>query len=424
MDLVFEKSVLNGSVQIPPSKSIAHRAIIASSIAVGTNYINNISYSDDILSTISAMENFGVVFEKEYNRLKVVSKGLEMIDRNFYFNESGSTVRFVIPLALGFGGEFYFDGDLPLRKRPLSAYFEMFEDHKIQYDRVEPELNLPLKVKGKLENSVYYILGDMSSQFITGMLFGLSNVKGESVVGVLNALESKRYIDLTISVLKDFGCVIENIEYQTFLVKKSEYNNIDYTVEGDYSQVAFFVLAGAIGRDIIVKGLNINSIQGDKDIIGIFEKFGGKVTKLGDGYIFHKSKLKGVSSGINVNDVPDLAPVIFALASIANGETKVYGIERLRIKESDRAKTMAIELSKLGANVKDKGSYMQIKGVRKLKGGVTINSHNDHRVAMTLAVLSSICNEKVTILGCECVQKSYPKFFEDLKEINSKFSEL
>ncbi|MFV0520670.1 MAG: 3-phosphoshikimate 1-carboxyvinyltransferase [Lachnospirales bacterium] len=419
MDVTISKSELKGSVKAPPSKSISHRAIIASSLSKGQSIIYNIAYSKDILATIDAMENFGVEFIKNDDLLVINSKELTIKESYFNCQESGSTLRFTIPIALSIGGEFIFDGYESLKKRPVNVYKSIYDKDDIFNEKLSNN-HLPLLLRGKLLGDTYNIVGDVSSQFISGMIFGLANLKNinKKKIVISNKMESKAYIDLTIEVLKKYGVEVLNNNYESFEIVKDTFEACDFVVEGDFSQVAFFVLAGAIGEKVSVSNLNLKSIQGDREIINIAKKFGIRVEEKEDEYIFYKSNTYGIN--IDISEWPDLAPVIFALGVISEGETIVNGISRLRIKESDRVLSMVTELTKLGANICDCGEYVKIigNGDRVLKGGVTIETWNDHRVAMTLSVLSTLCEEKVVIKDAECVEKSYKNFFNALKKLN------
>ncbi len=423
MNIEVKKSILNGKVLIPPSKSITHRAIISASLASGQSTLYNVSYSKDILSTISNLEQLGVYFEKSKNTLKVFSSGIQCDEEYFNCTESGSTLRFLIPLVLSLGGEYIFDGYESLKLRPINTYNPIFEKSKIEYTYLSSKY-LPLLLKGQLKAGDYEIDGNISSQFISGLIYGLSNTDGNSTITVKNDLESKPYIDLTIDVLKSFGVTVINENYTVFKIQKSKYKPTDFTIEGDYSQLAFFALAGILGKEVRVYGLNKNSKQGDKKLIEILEQFKVNVDEAEDCYIFSHSNPQGTT--IDIRQTPDLAPTLFALATISSGETIIYGIERLRIKESDRVKSMTSELKKLGANIEVFDNYVKIigNGTKKLKGNVTLFSWNDHRVAMTLSILSTICEQPVIIKDVNCVNKSFTNFYDVLTTLNCNFSEI
>ncbi len=413
MNVTINSSKLKGQIKIPPSKSVAHRSIISGALSNGKSIIKNIDYSKDIISTIEALTCLGVNITKKENAVEIVSNKLYLKKDYINCNESGSTLRFLIPIALTLGKSVTFDGENFLKQRPLYPYFKIFEKSNIFF---EINNKLPLYLKGQLKSGSYVIQGDVSSQFITGLLFALPLV-GDSEVHVLNC-QSKGYIDITIDVLKDFGVNVINNNYETFYIKKSSYIPRTYEVEGDYSQIAFFALGGIIGEEITVTGLNLNSKQGDKNIINVLNTLGVKYKTNKDGYTFYNSSLKG-DYEINIQNMPDFGPVLFCIGTVIKGTLKIKGIERLKIKECDRVLAMVTELKKLGANIENKNDYVIIKGGKPLKSNVTLNGWNDHRVVMSLAVLCSTLNN-TTITDATSVNKSYPKFFEDFNKIGGK----
>ncbi len=419
MDITVNKSELNGEIIIPPSKSMSHRQIISGSLSKGISKISNIVYSEDINATIDAMESLNIRIKKEKDCVIVGHDSIEVKKNYINCNESGSTIRFLIPIAVAVSKNetIKFDGKEGLRKRPLQIYEDEFVKKGISWNCSND--NLPVEIKGELKSGIYKIRGDVSSQFITGLLYGLSLVEGKSKIEIIGDLKSKGYVDLTIKSMLDFGVKVINNNYKSFEIEKSEYKPCDVIVEGDYSQLAFYGLAGVLGKEITVKGFNDKekSLQGDKEIIKMLKKFGVKIEEFKDGYKFYKSETKGIE--VDVSDVPDLAPVLCCVGAISTGVTIIKGIERLKIKECDRGMAIVTELSKLGCNIKHKGSYIEIVG-SKLIGNVTLNSYNDHRIAMALTILgSSIGNIKIK--NIESINKSYPEFLNDFKKIKGDF---
>ncbi len=406
---------------MPPSKSITHKAIIASSLAKGKSTIYNISDTKDILATIGVMENFGVKFQRDEDIIHIDSSDFKICEAYFNCYESGSTLRFTLPIALSVGGEFIFDGLDSLKKRQLDVFNLIFKQDEINNKELG-NFHLPILLKGKLKSDTYHLDGEMSSQFLSGMLFGLSNINDdvERTIVVDTKLESKAYVDLTIDVLESFGVIVQNENHEKFTIIKKEYTPREYTVEGDFSQVAYFALAGIIGNKVFVDSVNKKSKYGERAIIDIVKSFGARVEELDDGYVFYKSKTKGIT--VDVSEVPDLAPVIFSLGAISEGETIVTGIDSHRLLEDDIVLSMITELRKLGANILEVGDHVKIIGVEKLKGGVVLESYNDHRVAMALGVLATICDEEVIIKNAECVEKSFKMFFHVLKKLNCQLT--
>ena len=370
--LRLSKSKLNGTVKVPPSKSMSHRAIICAALGRGTSIIENIDYSDDINATIDAMVALGAVINKE--RDKVIISGIYREDavknavRYIDCNESGSTLRFIIPISLLFDGMTKFIGKGNLGKRPLDTYFDIFKEQGIKYNNVENELNMI--VKGMLKPGEFSLPGNISSQFITGLLFSLPLLDGDSKINISTNIESKGYIDLTLDCMKDFGIEIENRDYKEFIIRGNQkYISRNYRVEGDYSQAAFYLAADALGSDVAITDLKKNSLQGDKEVIDILERMGAK-------FIVDKNNIKCnvedklVSTVIDASQCPDIIPVISLVAALAKGRTEIINAGRLRIKECDRLKAVATELNKLGAKIVEKEDGLIIDGVDELQGGV------------------------------------------------------
>lgn len=411
---------LTGAVTIPPSKSLSHRAIICSALANGKSTVENLIFSKDIIATSEAMRSLGI--EMELKDSSIVIKGtddLKLVNNEIDCNESGSTLRFIIPIALLTSEEVTFKGRGRLTTRPLDSYYNIFDKEGIVYDN---KSGLPLKVKGSLKPSVYEIEGNISSQFITGLMFTLPLLNGDSTIKIIGELESKGYIDLTIDVLKQYGIEIENNNYQEFVIKGNQkYTPQDYRVEGDYSQVAFFIVAGLLGGEVTCLDMKKDSLQGDKVIIDIARSMGANIEVLDDKIIVHPSRTYGAV--VDAAQCPDLVPAIAALAAVSEGETRIINAERVRIKESDRLKAMCTELNKIGADVAETKDGLIIKGKFMLEGGV-VDGWNDHRIVMALAVVASKCMGDLTIEGSEAITKSYPTFFKDFKKLGGEVDEL
>lgn len=422
MKIEIKPCVLSGSVEIPPSKSYSHRAIIAGALSNKNrkSKIENIIFSEDIETTIQIMENFGAVIKKNEKSVEIFGNNGNITIQNKYVqcNESGSSIRFLMPLSLVNKNEIIFDGKGKLIERPLYSYYKIFEKQKIFYETSNGKL--PVKIKGKLNSGLYEIDGDISSQFITGLLYTLPLLEGNSKLIINKNLESKGYVDLTLKMLELAGIKIKNNNYKSFDIKgKQQYNPINYTVEGDYSQVAFWIVAGIISsninNEIKCLHMNKNSLQGDREIINIVEKMGAKIEFCKDTIIIKPSKTKGAI--IDVAQCPDLAPILTVLAALSEGESQIINGERLRIKESDRLAAIRTELNKLGAKIEEIGDSLLIKGVEKFEGGVEVSGWNDHRIAMSLAIASTKCEKKIILNGAESVKKSYPHFWEEFEKM-------
>lgn len=411
---------LKGKVKIPPSKSMAHRAVICAALSNGLSKLTNIDYSDDIIATIDAMKSLGAIINKKDYYLEVI--GIKSPDnkckdidseRIIDCNESGSTLRFLVPIAAIFDGANRFIGRGNLGKRPLDTYYNIFDEQGIKYTYKEGILDLV--TEGKLKAGEFKVKGNISSQFITGLLFTLPLLEGDSKIIITTEMESKGYIDLTLSAMKDFGIKIINNDYREFIIKGNQtYVSRDYRVEGDYSQAAFFLCADALSNEVIAEDLKLDSLQGDKEVIDILERMGVKITPKDNGFL-GKAPENLKSTIIDGSQCPDIIPVVSLVACLCEGSCEVVNAGRLRIKECDRLAAVTSELNKLGGKITEKEDGLIIEGVKKLKGGVEVWSHKDHRIAMTLAIASTVCDEPIVIKDYECVSKSYPMFWDDFK---------
>ncbi|WP_195244936.1 3-phosphoshikimate 1-carboxyvinyltransferase [Clostridium celatum] len=425
-DLKVYPSILEGEVKIPPSKSMAHRAIICAALSDGFCKIENIDYSDDIIATIDAMNSLGAKIVKYKDYIEVTgaygnSADIEDI-RVIDCNESGSTLRFLVPISLLFKGKNKFIGRGNLGKRPLTTYYNIFEKQDITYSYEEGKLNLI--VSGELKPGIFEIEGNVSSQFITGLLFTLPLLNDDSKIIITTEMESKGYIDLTLRAMSDFGIEVINNDYKEFIIKGNQrYKARNYRVEGDYSQAAFFLCADSLGNNVLCKDLDLNSLQGDKEVIDILERMN---------VIFNASAIgvKGTTSGqlvstiIDGSQCPDIIPVLTAVAALTKGKTEIINAGRLRIKECDRLAAVTSELNKLGAKIVEQEDGLIVTGVEILKGNVEVWSHKDHRIAMTLAIASTKCEEPIVIKDYECIAKSYPNFFDDFVSLGGKIERL
>jgi len=420
--IIIKPKLLKGNIVVPSSKSLGHRGIIAAALSRGISRVYNIQLSKDIEATMELMKELGAVVNIEDQNLYIDGRKMFSYEKKLDLRcrESGSTLRFLIPLALTKDGDYIFHGEGKLISRPLEPYYEIFEEKGIKYSREED--GLPLKVSGKLTSGTYRVRGDISSQFITGLLFSLPILEDNSRIQITTKLESKGYIDLTLDILKDFGIEIENNNYKEFNIRGAQkYNCRNYYVEGDYSQGAFFLVAGALGSSIVCYGLNKDSLQGDKVILDILEAMGCNVEESKEGIKVKPSKTKGIE--IDASNCPDLVPILTVLASLSEGETKIVNAKRLRIKECDRLHAITKELNKLGANIIELEDSLIISGVNELKGG-EVDSHNDHRIVMALAIAATRARGNVIINNPSAVEKSYPNFFKDYFKLGGEGDEF
>lgn len=413
---------LKGTINIPPSKSLSHRAIICAALSAGESNIGNIVFSDDIHATCDAMRSLGASIEKtSETSLKIKgSFPLELKEEEIDCKESGSTLRFLIPISLLAQGKAVFKGRGKLVSRPLGSYYNIFDEQEINYKNDDG--NLPLHLEGSLSPGEFKLEGDISSQFITGLMFTLPLLNGDSKIIMTSELESKGYVDLTIDMLDKFGVKVINNDYKEFTIKGGqEYKARDYRVEGDFSQAAFWLVGGILGERIDCKDLDPDSLQGDKAILHLIEEMGGNLNLEDLSFIAKKSNTKGIV--IDASEWPDIVPILTVLAALSEGETRIINAARLRIKESDRLKAISTELNKLGADVKELEDGLVIRGRKDLTGG-TVDSWNDHRIAMALAIASIRCTGDVTITNSDVVKKSYPHFWEDFKSLGGDIDEF
>jgi len=409
---------LNGAIDIPSSKSLCHRAIIASALAEGTSIINNIILSEDILATINAVQALGAKVTIDKDKAIVTGTSFQNIQNSTIdCKESGSTLRFIIPLGLLAGCEIRYIGSGNLCNRPLDPYIEIFKEQGIKFS--SPKLSM--NIEGELKHGDFVLKGSISSQFITGLMFALPMLQGNSTIYIIDALESKAYIDLTLDTLKNFGIHIENNNYRSFFIKGFQhYKAISYTVEGDYSQAAFWIAAGLLGQEVICNSLSNDSKQSDKAFIDIMIKCGGQIKINKSSITASKSQLNAFDA--DVSQYPDIAPILAVVAALSNGTSHITGASRLRIKECDRLMAISTELNKLGAEVYENEDNLVIVGKEWLKGG-EVDSWGDHRIAMALSIASLRCTNPITINNSSVVSKSYPGFFKDFIKLGGIINE-
>ena len=396
MTVKIEKSKANGVIEAPPSKSIAHRALICGALGEGSE-IHNLAYSKDIQATIDCLKNMGAYVEKDGDRVKIggLNSGNVLENVEVFCNESGSTLRFLIPLAMLFGKKITFSGSERLFERPLSVYENICREQGIFFEKNSNSVT----VHGKLRAGKYDVPGDISSQFITGLLFVLPLLEDDSVLTVTGKFESASYIDLTLSAMRSFGVDISRNDNVFYINGGQRYKTQNYTVEGDCSNAAFLEAFNVIGGNVDVKGINPDTLQGDRVYKDMFDS------------------LKNNKKAFDLSDCPDLAPIMFAMAAYLGG-AEFTGTARLRIKESDRAAAMAEELAKFGIEVSVFDDSVTVhKGVLKEPTEV-LYGHNDHRIVMALSLLCSVMGG--TIEGAESVAKSYPDYFEKIEGLGIK----
>lgn len=408
MDIKITPKKLTGRVTAPPSKSVAHRLLICAAFAKGESVIKNISSSKDMQATIGCLKALGAKIELKGDTAYI--KGIETPSKTAELDccESGSTLRFLIPAACALGVNAVFIGEGRLPQRPITPYLDTLPTHGVKFDH---DKTMPFSVSGKLTPGRYEIRGDVSSQFITGLLLALPLCEGDSEIVITTALESKPYIDITLGAMREFGVDAE-WNGNTFIIKGGQtYQPRELSVEGDHSQAAFFEVAGALGADIEILGLNVNSYQGDKKIIEIIRE------------IVYNSNDRLKPFEADVADIPDLVPILSVLASFCDGKSRIYNAGRLRIKECDRLSAMAVSLNACGGKVTELPDELIIEGVGSLKGG-EVPDFNDHRIPMAMSIAAMRSDAPVIIRGAQSVAKSYPDYWEVYKSLGGVFEEI
>lgn len=395
-------SKTSGEVSAPPSKSFAHRYLIGSVLSRGKCVIKNVADSDDISATLSCIERLGGSVTKDGNTVTVIPTNEKQIENAvFDCKESGSTLRFFIPVVLATGAKnCTFSGSERLLARGIKEYEKLFENSDVIIKSDEKSI----EISGTLSAGNYEISGEVSSQYTTGMLFALSVLDGKSTLKITGNAESRAYVDMTIKVLKDFGADIAEPEKNFFEINgKGRLSPGEFTVEGDWSNAAFLIALSRLLGTISVSGLNENSVQGDRFCTVAFDM------------------LDGENAAIDLKDCPDLAPILFAYAAYKNGG-KFINTRRLRVKESDRANVMAEELKKFGANVKVYENSVEIEKTQLKPPIVPLCGHNDHRIVMALSVLAAVFGAEIG--GAEAINKSYPDFFRVIKKAGVNVYEI
>lgn len=420
MKVKLSPSKLNGTVDAPASKSCLHRALICAAAADKETKIFASSFSKDIKATISCLNSLGARFE--YGEGSITVYPIEKTDEECILdcNESGSTLRFMLPFAAALGRKSTFVGSQRLGERPLLPLCKVLSENgvKVSYGKSF----LPCTISGRLTRGTYETEGNISSQFITGLLLALGVLGGGKIYST-TPLESASYIDITTDIQKIFGIETEQKENSFIIPEGQKYTSPSYfKAEGDYSNGAFFLVAGALSSEdgLTVTSLFEKTCQGDKAVVDVLMKMGAKIARDEDKITVFKSELKAVE--IDCSDIPDLVPILCVAASAAEGTSVFRNINRLRMKESDRVQTTADMLISLGGKIEFDENNIYVTGA-SLKGG-TVSSANDHRIAMSAAVASLICEGDVITEDAQAVEKSYGDFYEKFIELGGKCSEL
>jgi len=410
MNITVMKSYLSGAIDILPSKSHLHRLLIACALSKNESVIKGVSSADDILATIACLNALGAEIKAVGNsyHIKPIIKPVKnaVLD----CGESGSTLRFLLPVATALGGGAEFRMSERLAERPIKGLLDCLKSDGITVNEN------PLMISGELrEDGIYNIDATVSSQYISGLLLALPLVGGEILFEGIPA--SKNYIDITLEVINSFGVTVEE-KSSGFVVHKTELTPPSAIIsEGDWSNAAFWLAAGALCGEITVKGLNLSSPQGDKKIFGILKDMGADIAVNGNSVTAKKSALRAIN--IDAGDIPDLVPIISVLCATAEGKSVISNIERLRDKESDRILAILSLLTSLGVLAWYDDSLQIVGGT--LLGGAHVSAYNDHRIAMSAAVAGAASTGTVRIHQAGAVKKSYPNFFEVFAALGGKW---
>ena len=416
MDVVVKRArAVAGRIAAPPSKSMAHRAVLCAALAKGTSHLHHLAFSKDISATLGAAGRLCARVTTGENDAVVEGLGRFLpVDAPVDCCESGSTLRFLIPLASLTGQEVTFTGRGRLMERPQSVYKTLYQQQGLRFEQGADRLT----VEGALTPGEYELAGNVSSQFISGLLFALPLLDGDSTLHLIPPVESRSYIDMTRAVQAAFGVTSRWLDGNTLaLPGRQHYRPCDYDVEGDYSQAAFPAVLGAVCGGVTVTGLSPDTLQGDAVILDILHRCGAQFTREGDTVTFAKAPLHGVD--IDLADCPDLGPVLMVLGLLCQGTTVIRNAERLRLKESDRIAAMEAELRACGGVLESAGGTITVHGCAEhlhTPEGI-LHGHNDHRVVMSLAVLSAAAGLPLTVDDAEAIQKSWPNFFAAIRPL-------
>lgn len=404
-DLKIKPSIISGVVNAPSSKSFAHRILISAFLSKEEIAVENVGKSVDATVTLNALKTLGarvvVCGDKTVIKMGKLPNEKVVID----CKESGSSLRFLLPVVSALGVNAEFTGAKRLLERPIKELVDTLNANGADI--------VGLTVNGKLKSGVYTVDGSISSQYITGLLLALSCVDGESEIIISGTLVSQPYVDITLSVLSDFGVRFEKTEKGYKIKGGYAPKTTNFFVEGDWSGASFTLALGAIGKQVTVKGLNVKSVQGDRKIIEILKNFGAEVTFNDNQVTVKGGKLKAIT--VDMEDVPDLVQIVSVVASYASGKTTILGVDRLRLKESDRINAVIESLSAVGIKAEYNDNSIVIYGGNPLGG--TVDGGNDHRTVMSATVMASYAKGDSVVLGGQAINKSYPDFIRDYQKL-------
>jgi 3-phosphoshikimate 1-carboxyvinyltransferase len=409
MKIKVSNSIIKNKVLAPPSKSFAQRAILAAALNSEATTLFNIGQSDDVQHILKIAQQLGAEVTQTDTGVDV--RGVQNeISRKLNCGESGLGVRLTAPIVANYGGDFYVSGEGSLMNRPMHGIVDALSQLRVKCESNNG--HLPLEISGRLKGADIEIDGSLSSQYLSGLLMALPLAEEDSIIHV-KELNSIPYIDITLEVLKDFNIEIENNNYETFYMEgRQEYKSPEkYSIEGDWSGAAFWIVFGAISNTIEISGLNKKSVQADRMVLDALKCAGGKYEWINDKLIITKSDLKPFE--FDATNCPDLFPILVTLAASIEGISCIKGVNRLKHKESDRGIVLQKEFAKLGLKTEIEGDLLRIHGTGELTSN-TVNSNNDHRIAMCLAIAAVLTKNGVEITDASAINKSYPNFWEEV----------
>lgn len=395
MNVTLKKVDLKGNIYAPTSKSYTHRYLIASMLSINSSTIKNVNYSNDILATLNCLASFGCNYKINNDNVTILNNTNYNDCPVFECNESGSTLRFFVPIALSKYNRVIFKGTKRLLERGIDGYENIFKKQDIKVIKEDNKLYL----EGNLKPGEFVIDGSVSSQYITGLLFTLPLLNGNSVIKIIPPLNSKNYVDITLDILSKYSIDYKVDGFNIYINGNQKYIALDYEVEADFSNAAFLCAFNYFNNNIDVLNINNNSLQGDKVFIEFFKK-------LDEGYCV-----------LDISNCIDLGPVLMTFAALKHG-AKFIGCKRLKVKESDRANAIASELKKVNVDIKVYDDEVIVNKSNIINNNVVFDSHNDHRIVMSLSLISTLFDIKIN--DVDAVNKSYPHYFEDLIKLGAE----
>ena len=416
MKVTLSPGKVGGMVSAPPSKSMTHRALILAALAKGASRVKSPLISDDTLATMKVIEQLGVRLERNEDEVIIEGGQLATPDHPLNCNESGTTMRLITSICPLIKGPCTITGGNSLSKRPMGPLLDALKQLGVNLESNDGKPPLTIYGDGVLPGGKVRIPGDVSSQYISSLMIAAPLATSPLHIQLTTPLESKPYVEMTRDVMLDYGVSVKpSDDFMEIKITPSKYNPAETRVEGDWSSAAFLLSAGALAGEITVSNLNLTSSQADRAIVEILKTMNANIEAEDDKVAVNRSNLRSIH--YDMRDCPDLFPIVSALCTTANGTSELIGLKRLRIKESDRIKSMTDGLEKMGADVRVSDDKIEIMG-NELRGTI-INPYDDHRIAMAFAVLSLVASGETVIMDADCVSKSYPGFWDDLQSLGS-----